>query len=112
MKVHTITLDRKITLRQTNDLDDNRLRFNWGYHDGANDFKAHSERIDHADHNTILDTHYDTVYARGYHIGYHIAENGLYDGNSNAAWLDAINVGDVKPGITDYNARQWRKLIS
>ncbi len=56
-----------------------RLRFNWGFHDGAADAKW-SRPYSHK--------HFDAVYLAGRQAGYVVAQNGEYTVNtkSDDAW--------------------------
>lgn len=91
---------------------ENRVRFNWGYHDAANAVKngwATTQRNfgfcnygslaglkDIAD---ILTRHHDKAYAQGWQAGYYDAEDGMYEERgclSDAAWDAAIKMGLVQ----------------
>ena len=58
---------------------DPRLRFNWGYHDGAGDVQ-HRRRV------RSMTDHYGKIYAQGYEFGTEDAKNDAYTGDSEAAW--------------------------
>jgi hypothetical protein len=78
--------------RKPTDLDHDRIRFNWGYHDGAHDSATGFTRADK------LWEHYDIVYVRGYHAGYEDDQNGIPTDSSEPAW---VLLGLVD-GITPY----------
>jgi hypothetical protein len=61
-----------------------RIRFNWGYHDGANEAKR--ERIRN------VAGHYDKVYAQGYRYGVEDQTAGVYQGNSDKAWTERASL--------------------
>ena len=57
-----------------------RVRFNWGYHDGASDAKKGASPMWTA-------PHYDPVYEAGYRKGRsHVEISDQYTGDSTAAW--------------------------
>jgi hypothetical protein len=59
-------------------LDNQRTRFNWGYHDGAMDMKRGTVRdVSH---------HFDRTYATGYEAGVLAQRTGTYEGTSFGAW--------------------------
>ena len=60
-------------------LDCPRLRFNWGYHDGANDAQKQRARRE-------VSKHPDQVYAVGYHRGFQEASDGVYTNDSSESW--------------------------
>jgi hypothetical protein len=61
-------------------LDEPRVRFNWGYHDGANDAKAGRQPMWTA-------PHHDPVYEAGYRKGRsHVEVSDTYTGDSSQAW--------------------------
>jgi hypothetical protein len=80
---------------------ENRVRFNWGYHDAA---QAVREGWNTAEMNfgfarggvlkitcvkDVLEQHFDREYAQGWQQGYFDSEDGMYDANgqnSEAAW--------------------------
>lgn len=56
-----------------------RIRFNWGYHDGANDvIKGRRVRS--------MTGHFDRFYAQGYEAGVDDARAGDYCDDSSVAW--------------------------
>lgn len=69
---------------------ENRIRFNWGYWDGAAEHKRGQE-------NRVLAGHYDVTYRTGYLYGYADASKGNVGETSEAAWVEAVNFGDVQP---------------
>lgn len=88
---------------------ENRVRFNWGYHDAAHAVRqgwANPERNfgfgpalagleSVAD---ILARHHDKVYAQGWQAGYIDAKDGMYEArgqNSEEAWNMAKKLGLV-----------------
>ena len=64
-----------------------RIRFNWGYHDGASDLKNGWTRLDGATVSNIEYKHFDKSYSRGYVEGYYDFKEGIYNENSTAAWM-------------------------
>lgn len=54
-----------------------RIRFNWGYHDGANDSLKRKWRVT---------THFDKTYLKGYDRGFDDQNNGVYNQDSTEAW--------------------------
>ena len=69
-----------------------RVRFNWGYHDGAHDLQTGRCRTevskvpDGANPTRYLVVGYDPDYTKGYREGIQDARDGIYAGNSEAAW--------------------------
>lgn len=60
---------------------EDRVRFNWGFHDGSRDGQEAKVRD--------MDTHYDKAYASGYVRGVLAWKNlGHRPENSDAAWLE------------------------
>ena len=57
-----------------------RIRFNWGYHDGAHDVRRRGQIASMAGH-------FDKMYAAGYLVGVDDAKRGEYTGDSTRAWL-------------------------
>lgn len=111
VKVHNFN-GKTISMRKATDLDQNRIRFNWGYHDAHSDFINHWQRADKATALNIMQTHYDSIYARGYTYGWYDCENNLYTGNSDNAWQRAISAHEVIDGITDYNIDHWKAIFA
>ncbi len=66
-------------------LEQPRIRFNWGYHDGANESKRDKTRD--------VTGHFDSWYATGYKLGVSDATALAYEGNSDAAW-EAFTTAD------------------
>lgn len=56
-----------------------RIRFNWGYHDGA--MEAQKRGWDRS-----LKPHFDQIYIEGYQAGRSDFLNGIYAGDSTEAW--------------------------
>jgi hypothetical protein len=90
---------------------ENRVRFNWGYHDAA---QAVREGWDCPEKNfgfaiggtmgaitsirDVLVKHFDKTYAQGWQAGYHDAQDGIYEArgrNSEEAWQLALRMGLV-----------------
>lgn len=71
---------------------DPRVRFNWGYHEGARDRDA--QRMER----TQFD---DGFYGKGYGYGYEDVYQGRYEGDSSNAWVDyeaeLADLGTVPP---------------
>lgn len=85
-------------LRQPMDLDKDRVRFNWGYHDGAHEWTQHrgSAAIRLERWGTGWQSkHHDPVYVAGYNCGQHDAKVGCYFGDSRLAWDKAVTDGRV-----------------
>lgn len=66
-----------------------RIRFNWGYHDGANDVK--NSLINDVRNQRIRDVsrHHDPIYAQGYDYGVDDARDEVYE-DSTAAWKSRV----------------------
>lgn len=66
-------------------LDNQRIRFNWGYHDGASDvrnvYKTTEERQQFAA------SHFDRAYAEGHAAGDAAQTAGTYTNDSMVAWV-------------------------
>ena len=58
---------------------ESRVRFNWGYQDGAGDILAKRSPRSVAGH-------FDAVYAQGYEYGIEDARNDAFTGDSTLAW--------------------------
>jgi hypothetical protein len=87
-------LNGKIRLVNATDLDSDRIRFNWGYHDGARE-------IDRPNPNRTPGweaRHFDPVYVAGHAAGTADKRNGTYAGNSESAWIASGRIN----GVTDY----------
>lgn len=73
-------------------LDNQRIRFNWGYHDGAstvrNNYKTVEERAAFVQH------HFDLAYSAGYAAGMKDQAAGVYTNNSTTAWNQSGRVDD------------------
>jgi len=63
-----------------------RVRFNWGYHDGAIACRGLRATIDRNGFGVIMAKHNDKVYAHGYKSGFSAQQSGVYAENSDAAW--------------------------
>lgn len=85
-------VNRRIVWVKPTDLDQNRIRFNWGYHDGAHDTRVGFVRRDD------LDQHYDQVYVRGYRAGAEDMRQATYFGDSTKAW----EASGIEQGIEPY----------
>jgi hypothetical protein len=57
-----------------------RVRFNWGYHDGALDARRGKPN------RWGTESHYDAAYSDGYAAGFARADAGEPAGNSDHAW--------------------------
>lgn len=87
---------------------ENRVRFNWGYHDAAHGVRmgwANPEK-NFGFANTgimagletpesVLSRHYDKAYARGWYAGYTDMLAGTYENDSDRAWGSALENGLV-----------------
>lgn len=73
-------------------LDNQRIRFNWGYHDGAsslrNGYKTSEEAVVFVQH------HFDRAYADGFAAGMRDQATGCYTNDSTAAWTASGRVDD------------------
>jgi len=58
-----------------------RIRFNWGYHNGANGFNLKNAGY--------LYTHFDKTYLKGWQLGHRDKAAGNYNENSSAAWKES-----------------------
>ena len=65
-----------------------RIRFNWGYHDGAGDVANRREIKVYGRTSRMTGKPWkpDKIYLQGYEYGVEDARNGVYTGNSDAAW--------------------------
>ena len=73
-------------LRKATDLDQTRLRFNAGYHDGAHDAGTDGVRFDGLTVATIREGHFDPAYAEGWVAGWNDAKAGRSAESSEPAW--------------------------
>ena len=86
---------------------ENRVRFNWGYHDAATDARLKMVRdvVEFGPQTPrIVSEEHDLAYARGYRAGLKDAFAGKYAGNSDAAWFETVAVAPdtetfVKGGV-------------
>jgi len=85
--------------QEATDLDSNRLRFNWGYHDGAF-FVNHgmTRRPDDLTVATIEARHFDPIYAKAWVRGYADAKARAYHASSEPAWI----ASGIKDGYEDH----------
>lgn len=90
-KIRKVKFGKVVWVKPT-DLDQNRVRFNWGYHDGAHDIRTGFTRSDD------LDKHYDQVYVRGYRAGQADMRNAVYFEDSTVAW----EASGIEQGIEPY----------
>ena len=81
---YDVTEDK--TMKKAESLDSPRLRFNGGYHDGADNAETGARRIDGRHRFNIEDAHFDHAYALGFVAGWDDMRRGDYSGNSDAAW--------------------------
>lgn len=65
-----------------------RIRFNWGYHAGADDATKRPGKGPRpaGTMNGVHATPKDRMYGKGYMRGYYDVGDGVYAGNSDAAW--------------------------
>ena len=68
---------------------ENRVRFNWGYHDGASAYTNPRASLVRNGFGTRMDTHPDRPYSKGYEAGYRDKQAGVYQEDSTAAWSAA-----------------------
>jgi len=85
---------------------ENRVRFNWGYHDAANALKngwgtpernfgfSVSMGVINGPED-VLKYHFDKAYAQGWAKGYADYQSGIYAGNSQNAWEECLAAGIV-----------------
>lgn len=71
-------------------LDNQRIRFNWGYHDGA----SKESRNPSTDHSALIMHHFDRAYADGYLAGVLAQIRGEYADSSTAAWTASGRADD------------------
>lgn len=88
---------------------ENRVRFNWGYHDGASHRHAGGSK-DRNGVGTKMDrTHFDQVYVAGFQYGYEDSAAGSYDHSvhgttlSDGAW--------ERSGLKNGNSLKPHKLM-
>lgn len=84
---------------------ENRVRFNWGFHDAALAVRqgwANPERnfgfgpaLKVAKPEDVQEQHYDKVWAAGWKFGYDQAKAGLETPTSQPAWEKAVSEGLV-----------------
>jgi hypothetical protein len=86
-------MNGKVRLVNATDLDSDRVRFNWGYHDGS----AEYVQPNHLRGHNWLETHFDSVYVNGWKAGDMDQANGCYEGNSEAAWIASGRTDGVTP---------------
>ena len=84
--------------RKNTDLDRNRIRYNWGYHDAYADFEEKRTRVDGLTVDDIQTYHFDPIYAKGYVAGWQCAIVGKYNGSSNDAWKES----GIEDGYADH----------
>lgn len=65
---------------------DDRIRFNWGFHDGANDAEDRKMPRD-------VSAHFDQVYAAGYLAGFRTVVDGEDRASSEPAWTARLENG-------------------
>ena len=75
-------------------LDNQRIRFNWGYHDGAstlrNNFKTEQEIAE------FVANHFDRAYSDGFAAGVRDQSDGRYTNNSQIAWQTSGRIDDFQ----------------
>lgn len=69
-------------MARTLSLDSPRIRFNWGFHDGAANHAGRS----YTDAAEFARKHFDREYARGYLAGFEAAQRGESTESSEPAW--------------------------
>lgn len=83
---------------------ENRVRFNWGYHQGALAVQqawgpeqnyGFGPAVDGRSVEAIMRSHPDNVYARGFQQGLIDAQDGCYEGNSERSWAACLAAGHV-----------------
>ena len=73
-------------------LDNQRIRFNWGYHDGASDVRNGYRTAEQQA--LFIEHHFDRAYADGYRAGLTDQAAGKYANNSNDAWQSSNRTDD------------------
>ena len=74
---------------------DNRTRYNWGYHEGANHHKNGGTSSEKNGFGTKMGpSHHDQVYVHGFHKGFADSQAGKYDHDhgtttSDASWKES-----------------------
>ncbi len=81
------------TTQTTKPAFENRIRFNWGYHDGVSAKQGGRATKERNGFGTLMSAHTDQVYAVGYRAGFTDAEAGTNAETSDAAW-DAAGLPD------------------
>lgn len=82
---------------------ENRVRFNWGYHDAASVVRnarqgqnyGFDQKLNITKPEDVLEQHFDETYARGWLFGYYEALGGGVCEVSDFAWQTAIELGTV-----------------
>ena len=105
-------------MTRTKDQFEDRVRFNWGYHDAALAVEQHWDTWDRnfgfgpcikvscpAD---VLLHHFDRAFAHGWTLGYRDAKDGTYQGNSSAAWEEHMGTKRTAAQWSDQTARYQR----
>lgn len=76
----------KIRNVKARELDADRIRFNWGYHDGARELTQPNPVREQRRGRDWQAKHHDPIYVAGWNLGRDAAEAGEYTGNFQAAW--------------------------
>ena len=85
MKVYDWKLKGLKLVKKPSDLQSDRIRFNWGYHDGAQDITLFTER----QCKEFESRHFDPVYADGHVQGRDDKRTNQYTHNSEKAWKES-----------------------
>lgn len=84
------------------DLDRDRIRFNWGYHDGAREEVEGVPAIRTSRWGSDWQSHHhDPTYIAGYREGAADAAAGTYENNSEDAWIRSGRRG-TEENVTPY----------
>ena len=88
-RIRVLRNGRMVNVKAT-DLQTNRIRFNWGYHDGASDqFNGRGHRMEERLGAEWTEKHHDPVYVDGYLNGKVDARTGRYFDDSSSAWINS-----------------------
>ena len=103
--------------RKATELDRTRLRFNWGYHDGAWEIERNRynpdaptyQRPDGLTTLTIREQHHDPAYAEGYCLGIEDAKRGRDTRSSAEAWAHAAHRAFLSQEYVPYRIVENRR---
>lgn len=102
MKTTTPLIEKEINGRlrtvKATGLDENRVRFNWGYHDGASEQRNFDGPAPIRGGDGWRSRHFDPVYVAGWNAGFYDAKSGASTESSERAWQES----EIAEGITPY----------